>query len=183
MILNETYDEILERLDSYSLNEGFFSDRKKKKEDRKKKREEKRKEKIRESIKKYNDQLPEEYKKMGRDYCRDITNKFKSWKSSPYTLVDVTKDILVVAAYNDITNDELVKIGNKIKSKVIFEDDDYEIYVEDNKLKEIYVEDDKLKADPKPFDISSWKNESIFIDGDSDKELAYEDYLYFMGRL
>ena len=166
MILNETYDEILERLDSYSLNEGFFSDRKKK-------REEKRKEKRRESIKKYNDQLPEEYKKMGRDYCREITNKFKSWKSSPYTLVDVTKDILVVAAYNDITNDELVKIGNKIKSKVIFEDDDYEIYVEDN----------KLKADSKPFDISSWKNESIFIDGDSDKELAYEDYLYFMGRL
>ena len=125
------------------------------------------------SIKKYNDQLPEEYKKMGRDYCRKITNKFKSWKSSPYTLVDVTKDILVVAAYNDISNDELVKIGNKIKSKVIFEDDDYEIYVEDN----------KLKADSKPFDISSWKNESIFIDGDSDKELAYEDYLYFMGRL
>ena len=166
MILNETYDDILERLDSYSLNEGFFSDRKKK-------REEKRKEKRRESIKKYNDQLPEEYKKMGRDYCREITNKFKSWKSSPYTLVDVTKDILVVAAYNDITNEELVKIGNKIKSKVIFEDDDYEIYVEDN----------KLKADSKPFDISSWKNESIFIDGDSDKELAYEDYLYFMGRL
>ena len=166
MILNETYDDILERLDSYSLNEGFFSDRKKK-------REEKRKEKRRESIKKYNDQLPEEYKKMGRDYCREITNKFKSWKSSPYTLVDVTKDILVVAAYNDISNDELVKIGNKIKSKVIFEDDDYEIYVEDN----------KLKADSKPFDISSWKNESIFIDGDSDKELAYEDYLYFMGRL
>ena len=166
MILNETYDEILERLDSYSLNEGFFSDRKKK-------REEKRKEKRRESIKKYNDQLPEEYKKMGRDYCREITNKFKSWKSSPYTLVDVTKDILVVAAYNDITNDELVKIGNKIKSKVIFEDDDYEIYVEDN----------KLKAESKPFDIYSWKNESIFIDGDSDKELAYEDYLYFMGRL
>ena len=166
MILNETYDEILERLDSYSLNEGFFSDRKKK-------REEKRKEKRIESIKKYNDQLPEEYKKIGRDYCREITNKFKSWKSSPYTLVDVTKDILVVAAYNDITNEELVKIGNKIKSKVIFEDDDYEIYVEDN----------KLKADSKPFDISSWKNESIFIDGDSDKELAYEDYLYFMGRL
>ena len=166
MILNETYDEILERLNRYSLNEGFFSDRKKK-------REEKRKEKRRESIKKYNDQLPEEYKKIGRDYCRNITNKFKSWKSSPYTLVDVTKDILVVAAYNDITNDELVKIGNKIKSKVIFEDDDYEIYVEDN----------KLKADSKPFDISSWKNESIFIDGDSDKELAYEDYLYFMGRL
>ena len=166
MILNETYDEILNKLDIYSLNEGFFSDRKKK-------REEKRKEKRRESIKKYNDQLPEEYKKMGRDYCRKITNKFKSWKSSPYTLVDVTKDILVVAAYNDITNDELVNIGNKIKSKVIFEDDDYEIYVEDN----------KLKADPKPFDISSWKNESIFIDGDSDKELAYEDYLYFMGRL
>ena len=166
MILNETYDEILNKLDTYSLNEGFFSDRKKK-------REEKRKEKRRESIKKYNDQLPEEYKKMGRDYCREITNKFKSWKSSPYTLVDVTKDILVVAAYNDITNDELVKIGNKIKSKVIFEDDDYEIYVEDN----------KLKADSKPFDISSWKNESIFIDGDSDKELAYEDYLYFMGRL
>lgn len=166
MILNETYDEILERLDSYSLNEGFFSDRKKK-------REEKRKEKRRESIKKYNDQLPEEYKKIGRDYCRKITNKFNSWKSSPYTLVDVTKDILVVASYNDITNDELVKIGNKIKSKVIFEDDDYEIYVEDN----------KLKADSKPFDISSWKNESIFIDGDSDKELAYEDYLYFMGRL
>ena len=166
MILNETYDEILERLDSYSLNEGFFSDRKKK-------REEKRKEKRRESIKKYNDQLPEEYKKIGRDYCREITNKFKSWKSSPYTLVDVTKDILIVAAYNDITNEELVKIGNKIKSKVIFEDDDYEIYVEDN----------KLKADSKPFDISSWKNESIFIDGDSDKELAYEDYLYFMGRL
>ena len=166
MILNEIYDDILERLDSYSLNEGFFSDRKKK-------REEKRKEKRRESIKKYNDQLPEEYKKMGRDYCREITNKFKSWKSSPYTLVDVTKDILVVAAYNDISNDELVKIGNKIKSKVIFEDDDYEIYVEDN----------KLKADSKPFDISSWKNESIFIDGDSDKELAYEDYLYFMGRL
>ena len=52
MILNETYDEILERLDSYSLNEGFFSDRKKK-------REEKRKEKRRESIKKYNDQLPD----------------------------------------------------------------------------------------------------------------------------
>ena len=166
MILNETYDEILERLDSYSLNEGFFSDRKKKKE-------EKRKEKRRESIKKYNDQLPEEYKKMGRDYCREITNKFKSWKSSPYILVDATKDILVVAAYNDITNEELVKIGNKIKSKVIFEDDDYEIYVEDN----------KLKADSKPFDISSWKNESIFIDGDFDKELAYEDYLYFMGRL
>lgn len=110
---------------------------------------------------------------MGRDYCRKITNKFKSWKSSPYTLVDVTKDILVVAAYNDITNEELVKIGNKIKSKVIFVDDDYEIYVEDN----------KLKADSKPFDISSWKNESIFIDGDSDKELGYEDYLYFMGRL
>ena len=166
MILNETYDEILERLNIYSLNEGFFSDRKKK-------REEKRKEKRRESIKKYNDQLPEEYKKMGRDYCREITNKFKSWKSSPYTLVDVTKDILVVAAYNDITNDELVKIGNKIKSKVIFEDDDYEIYVEDN----------KLKAYSKPFDISSWKNESIFIDGDSSKELGYEDYLYFMGRL
>ena len=166
MILNETYDEILNKVDRYSLNEGFFSDRKKK-------REEKRKEKRRESIKKYNDQLPEEYKKVGRDYCREITNKFKSWKSSPYTLVDVTKDILVVAAYNDITNDELVKIGNKIKSKVIFEDDDYEIYVEDN----------KLKADSKPFDISSWKNESIFIDGDSDKELAYEDYLYFMGRL
>ena len=166
MILNETYDEILERLDSYSLNEGFFSDRKKK-------REEKRKEKRRESIKKYNDQLPEEYKKMGRDYCREITNKFKSWKSSPYTLVDVTKDILVVAAYNNISNDELVKIGNKIKSKVIFEDYDYEIYVEDN----------KLKADSKPFDISSWKNESIFIDGDSSKELGYEDYLYFMGRL
>ena len=166
MILNETYDDILNKLDSYSLNEGFFSDRKKK-------REEKRKEKRRESIKKYNDQLPEEYKKVGRDYCREITNKFKSWKSSPYTLVDVTKDILVVAAYNDITNDELVKIGNKIKSKVIFEDDDYEIYVEDH----------KLKADSKPFDISSWKNESIFIDGDSDKELAYEDYLYFMGRL
>ena len=166
MILNETYDEILERLDSYSLNEGFFSDRKKK-------REEKRKEKRRESIKKYNDQLPEEYKKIGRDYCRKIANKFKSWKSSPYTLDNSTKDILVVAAYNDITNDELVKIGNKIKSKVIFEDDDYEIYVEDN----------KLKADSKPFDISSWKNESIFIDGNSDKELAYEDYLYFMGRL
>ena len=166
MILNETYDELINKLDHYSLNEGFFSDRKKK-------REEKRKEKRRESIKKYNDQLPEEYKKIGRDYCREITNKFKSWKSSPYTLVDVTKDILVVASYNDITNDELVKIGNKIKSKVIFEDDDYEIYVEDN----------KLKADSKPFDISSWKNESIFIDGDSDKELAYEDYLYFMGRL
>ena len=166
MILNETYYEILNKLDRYSLNEGFFSDRKKK-------REEKRKEKRRESIKKYNDQLPEEYKKIGRDYCRKITNKFKSWKSSPYTLVDVTKDILVVAAYNDITNDELVKIGNKIKSKVIFEDDDYEIYVEDN----------KLKADSKPFNISSWKNESIFIYGDSDKELAYEDYLYFMGRL
>ena len=166
MILNETYDDILNKLDSYSLNEGFFSDRKKK-------REEKRKEKRRESIKKYNDQLPEEYKKVGRDYCREITNKFKSWKSSSYTLDNSTKDILVVAAYNDITNDELVKIGNKIKSKVIFEDDDYEIYVEDN----------KLKADSKPFDISSWKNESIFIDGDSDKELAYEDYLYFMGRL
>ena len=166
MILKETYDDILEKLYSYSLNEGFFSDRKKK-------REEKRKEKRRESIKKYNDQLPEEYKKIGRDYCREITNKFKSWKSSPYTVVDVTKDILVVAAYNDITNEELVKIGNKIKSKVIFEDDGYEIYVEDN----------KLKADSKPFDISSWKNESIFIDGDSDKELAYEDYLYFMGRL
>ena len=166
MILNETYDDILERLDSYSLNEGFFSDIKKK-------REEKRKEKRKAYVKKYNDQLPEEYKKMGRDYCREITNKFKSWKSSPYTLDNSTKDILVVAAYNDITNDELVKIGNKIKSKVIFEDDDYEIYVEDN----------KLKADSKPFDISSWKNESIFIDGDSDKELAYEDYLYFMGRL
>ena len=166
MIFNETYDEILERLDHYSLNEGFFSDRKKK-------REEKRKEKRREFIKKYNDQLPEEDKKIAIDYCKKITNKFKSWKSSPYTLDDVTKDILVVAAYNDIINDELVKIGNKIKSKVIFEDDDYEIYVEDN----------KLKADSKPFDISSWKNESIFIDGDSDKELAYEDYLYFMGRL
>ena len=34
MILNETYDEILERLDSYSLNEGFFSDRKKKREEK-----------------------------------------------------------------------------------------------------------------------------------------------------
>lgn len=166
MILNETYDELINKLDHYSLNEGFFSDRKKK-------REEKRKEKRRESIKKYNDQLPEEYKKIAKEYCRKITNKFKSWKSSPYTLDDVTKDILVVASYNDITNDELVKIGNKIKSKVIFEDDDYEIYVEDN----------KLKADSKPFNISSWKNESIFIDGDSDKELAYEDYLYFMGRL
>ena len=147
------------------MKDSFQIERKREKKNVKKKR--------RESIKKYNDQLPEEYKKMGRDYCRKITNKFKSWKSSPYTLVDVTKDILVVAAYNDITNDELVKIGNKIKSKVIFVDDDYEIYVEDN----------KLKADPKPFDISSWKNESIFIDGDSDKELAYEDYLYFMGRL
>ena len=166
MILNETYDEILNKLDIYSLNEGFFSDRKKK-------REEKRKEKRRESINKYNDQLSEEDKKIARGYCKNITNKFKSWKSSPYTLDNSTKDILVVAAYNDITNDELVKIGNKIKSKVIFEDDDYEIYVEDN----------KLKADSKPFNISSWKNESIFIDGDSDKELAYEDYLYFMGRL
>ena len=144
MILNETYDEILERLDSYSLNEGFFSDRKKKKE-------EKHKEKRRAYVKKWNDQLPEEDKKIARDYCKKITNKFKSWKSSPYTLVDVTKDILVVAAYNDITNEELVKIGNKIKSKVIFEDDDYEIYVEDN----------KLKADSKPFNISSWKNEWI----------------------
>ena len=166
MILNETYDEILERLDSYSLNEGFFSDRKKK-------REEKRKEKRKAYVKKWNDQLSEEDKKIARDYCKKITNKFKSWKSSPYTLDNSTKDILVVAAYNDITNDELVKIGNKIKSKVIFEDDDYEIYVEDN----------KLKADSKPFDISSWKNESIFIDEDSDKELGYEDYLYFMGRL
>lgn len=36
MILNETYDEILERLDSYSLNEGFFSDRKKKREEKRK---------------------------------------------------------------------------------------------------------------------------------------------------
>ena len=147
------------------MKDSFQIERKREKKNVKKKR--------RESIKKYNNQLPEEYKKMGRDYCREITNKFKSWKSSPYTLVNVTKDILVVAAYNDITNDELVKIGNKIKSKVIFEDDDYEIYVEDN----------KLKADSKPFDISSWKNESIFIDGDSDKELAYEDYLYFIGRL
>ena len=166
MILNETYDEILERLDSYSLNEGFFSDRKKK-------REEKRKEKRKAYVKKWNDQLSEEDKKIARDYCKKLTNKFKSWKSSPYTLDNSTKDILVVAAYNDISNDELVKIGNKIKSKVIFEDDDYEIYVEDN----------KLKADSKPFDISSLKNEAIFIDGDSDKELAYEDYLYFMGRL
>ena len=166
MILNETYDEILERLDSYSLNEEFFSDRKKK-------REEKRKEKRRAYVKKWNDQLPEEDKKIARDYCKKITNKFKSWISSPYTFDNSTKDILVVAAYNDITNEELVKIGNKIKSKVIFEDDDYEIYVEDN----------KLKADSKPFDISSWKNESIFIYGDSDKELGYEDYLYFMGRL
>lgn len=88
-------------------------------------------------------------------------------------MITSTKDILVATAYNDITNDELLNIGNKIKSKVIFEDDDYEIYVEDN----------KLKADSNQFDISSWKNESIFIDGDSDKELAYEDYLYFMGRL
>ena len=166
MILNETYDDILERLDSYSLNEGFFSDRKKK-------REEKSKEKRRAYVKKWNDKLPEEDKKIARDYCKKITNKFKSWKSSPYTFDNSTKDILVVAAYNDITNEELVKIGNKIKSKVIFEDDDYEIYVEDN----------KLKADSKPFNISSWKNESIFIYGDSDKELAYEDYLYFMGRL
>ena len=166
MILNETYDELIGRLDRYSLNEGFFSDRKKK-------REEKRKEKRKAYVKKWNDQLPEEDKKIARDYCKKITNKFKCWKSSPYIFDDTTKDILVVAAYNDITNEELVKIGNKIKSKVIFEDDDYEIYVEDN----------KLKVDSKPFDISSWKNESIFIDGDSDKELAYEDYLYFMGQL
>ena len=34
MILNETYDDILNKLDSYSLNEGFFSDRKKKKEEK-----------------------------------------------------------------------------------------------------------------------------------------------------
>ena len=166
MILNETYDEILNKLDIYSLNEGFFSDRKKK-------REEKRKEKRRAYLKKWNDQLPEEDKKIARDDCKKITNKFKSWKSSPYTFDNSTKDILVVAAYNDITNEELIKIGNKIKSKVIFEDDDYEIYVEDN----------KLKVDSKPFNISSWKNESIFIDGDSSKELGYEDYLYFMGLL
>ena len=65
MILNETYDEILNKLDTYSLNEGIFSDRKKK-------REEKRKEKRKAYVKKWNDQLPEEYKKMGRDYCRKI---------------------------------------------------------------------------------------------------------------
>lgn len=166
MILNETYDELINKLDHYSLNEGFFSDRKKK-------REEKRKEKRKEYVKKWNDQLPEEDKKIARDYCKKITNKLKSWKSSPYTLDNSTKDILTVAAYNDISNEELVKIGNKIKSKVIFEDDDYEIYVEDN----------KLKADSKSFNISSWKNESIFTDGDSSMELGYEDYLYFMGRL
>ena len=67
MILNETYDEILERLDSYSLNEGFFSDRKKK-------REEKRKEKRKAYVKKWNDQLSEEDKNIARDYCKKITN-------------------------------------------------------------------------------------------------------------
>lgn len=81
MILNETYDEILNKLNYYSLNEGFFSDRKKK-------REEKRKEKRKIYVKKWNDQLSEEGKKIARDYCNKITNKFKSWKSSPYTLVD-----------------------------------------------------------------------------------------------
>ena len=166
MILNETYDKILERLDMYSVNEGFFNNRKNK-------REEKRKEKRRLYVKKWNDQLPEEYKKRARDYCNKITNKFKSWKSSPYILNDSTKDILVVAAYNDIDNEELIKIGNKVKSKVIFEDDDYKIYVEDN----------KLKANSRLFNISIWKNESIFIDGESDYELGYEDYLYFMGLL
>ena len=99
MILNETYDEILNKLDIYSLNEGFFSDRKKK-------REEKRKEKRRAYVKKWNDQLPEEDKKIDRDYYKKITNKFKSWKSSPYTFDNSTKDILVVAAYNDITNED-----------------------------------------------------------------------------
>lgn len=40
MILNETYDRLISRLDRYSLNEGFFSDRKKKKK-RQRKREKK----------------------------------------------------------------------------------------------------------------------------------------------
>ena len=40
IIINETYDEILERLDSYSLNEEFFSDRKKKREEKRKEKKE-----------------------------------------------------------------------------------------------------------------------------------------------
>ena len=51
MILNETYDELIGRLDRYSLNEGFFSDRKKKKEDMKKKREEEYNKKLAERCK------------------------------------------------------------------------------------------------------------------------------------
>ena len=33
MTLNETYDELIGRLDRYSLNEGFFSSKKEDKDD------------------------------------------------------------------------------------------------------------------------------------------------------
>ena len=96
MILNETYDELIGRLDRYSLNEGFFSDRKKKREDRKKKKE-------------------EEYNKKLAERCKALKKSYDKWIKKPWTLTKGEEDILVLAKWY---NFDLNKFKAKIKSSI-----------------------------------------------------------------
>ena len=96
MILNETYDGLISRLDRYSLNEGFFSDRKKKKEDMKKKRE-------------------EEYNKKLAERCKALKKSYDQWIKKPWTLTKGEEDILVLAKWYNL---DLNKFKAKIKSSI-----------------------------------------------------------------
>ena len=71
MILNETYDEILERLDKYSINEGFFGDRKKK----------------------------STFDPIS--YCKNLQEKYNSWIKNPTKLSDTNYDILTLVKWNN----------------------------------------------------------------------------------
>lgn len=82
MILNETYDTIIGKLDRYSINEGLFFKKKSK----------------------------ENKEAEDKKYCIEIANTYNKWIKEPYELRDGgDDDILVLAKWYNVSMNTLFK--------------------------------------------------------------------------
>ena len=82
MILNETYDTIIGKLDRYSINEGLFFKKKSK----------------------------ENKEAEAKKYCIEITNTYNKWIKEPYELRDGgDDDMLVLAKWYNVSMNTLFK--------------------------------------------------------------------------
>jgi hypothetical protein len=173
MILNETYDTILERLNNkYGIgimNEGLFS----------KRRDEKR-------------------ILQNKKYCKYITEKYNKWIKNPYKLSDGEDiDILIIAKWNNVSTNAIINkiiscsnlyntnnftddknIINKIGSKVyvLLSNDDYSIIISKNKKAfEIYYNYGDSK-------ISEWNLSKIDDDNFYFGQLSKDEYFNYINE-